>query len=886
MFLDPTASHLIITTTLGENYYLHAQSRQPRALSRLKGVGIESIAWNPSLPTASTREILVGVADGNVYEVFIEPSTEFYRREEKYLKTLYKSADGSVTGLWLDAIPGKQELRRILVATQASLTHFIGHVGRHGHEGGGSIYSKIFESEQPTVHQVAKTLSSAPSMLAVSPDDPDASSYDRNDIDRTFAWLTSQGIYYGKLATAPATPDLGETMFAKCKAFSKTDLSSSGAGRRKSAPSAHIASVALTQWHVVFLYEGRIIAFNRLSDKVVFDQVVLDSGQTALGLVADQKKNTFWLFTTGEIFEITVTDEDRDVWRIMLKDEQFDAALQYAKNPSQKDAVATASGDFLVGQQKYLEAASVYGKSSKPFETVALTFIDSGEQDALRKYLLTKLGTYKKSFAMQRVMIASWLVEVFMAKLNGLDDNITTKAELAEGTNSVESKEQLEKVKAEYHDFVVKYKSDLDRKTTYDVISSHGREEELLEYATAINDSNYILSYWIQRERWPEALAVLKRQTEPSVFYKYSSVLILHAAQDLVDILLRQTQIDPTNLIPALLTYNKQVRVATTQNQAIRYLLYCIHQVGSMAPAIHNTLLSLYASSPSSSEAPLLAYLTTSPSPPHYDTDFALRLFLTHQRIESAVHIYTKTSQYQAAVSLALENSNVELATRVASSIPSSPSLQKKLYLSIAKSLIASSPSLTSALPFLTTTPLLKIEDLLPLLPPFLTIDVLRPSICEALESYSSSIDLLKAEMDDSATTAANLASSLAKLDSRYVIVEPGEKCAICRLPLLSRQFWVFGCLHGFHSDCLAKEIGKTGPGSGSNSNSSSGGGKARAKRVRALQRDIAAGGSDKARAELESLVGRECVLCGESAVARLDEPFVAEGEGTDGWDL
>src|SRR6266496_1937894 len=88
MFLDPTSSHLIITTTLGENYYLHNQSRQPRALSRLRGVSIECIAWNPSLPTASTREILVGALDGSIYEVYIEPSAEFYRREEKYLKTL------------------------------------------------------------------------------------------------------------------------------------------------------------------------------------------------------------------------------------------------------------------------------------------------------------------------------------------------------------------------------------------------------------------------------------------------------------------------------------------------------------------------------------------------------------------------------------------------------------------------------------------------------------------------------------------------------------------------------------------------------------------------------------------------------------------------------
>ncbi|KAK5001841.1 hypothetical protein LTR28_012161, partial [Elasticomyces elasticus] len=82
MFLDPSASHLIVSTTQGENYYLHTQSRQPKPLSRLKGVHVESVAWNPSLPSSSTREILIGAADGNVYETYIETSTEFYRREE------------------------------------------------------------------------------------------------------------------------------------------------------------------------------------------------------------------------------------------------------------------------------------------------------------------------------------------------------------------------------------------------------------------------------------------------------------------------------------------------------------------------------------------------------------------------------------------------------------------------------------------------------------------------------------------------------------------------------------------------------------------------------------------------------------------------------------
>ena len=197
---------------------------------------------------------------------------------------------------------------------------------------------------------------------------------------------------------------------------------------------------------------------------MVFDQVVLDPGQQALGLFADQQKNTFWLFTTQEIYEIVVTDEDRDVWKVMLQTEHFDAALRYAKGPAQKDAVATASGDYLISKGSYLEAAGVYGKSSKPFEQVALAFVDNDQQDALRKYLLTKITTYKKSHIMQRIMIASWLVEIFMSKLNSLDDTIITKAELSETLNPAQTVDQLESIRTEFQDFVKKYKSDLDRK--------------------------------------------------------------------------------------------------------------------------------------------------------------------------------------------------------------------------------------------------------------------------------------------------------------------------------------------------------------------------------------------------------------------------------------
>jgi hypothetical protein len=886
LFLDPSASHLIVSTSLGENYYLHTQSRQPKALARLKGVQIESIAWNPSQPTASTREILIGAADGQVYETYIEPSTEFYRREEKYLKSVYNPQDGPVMGLYVDVLSDRPDTRRILVATQQHLAHFSGRIGRQGHEGSGSIYSKIFDGETPTVHSVESTGTASACSLAVSPDAADASQPVMGDktAERAYAWLCSQGIYNGVLLSqSPDPATLGRQVFHESHLLPKSKLPpmQTTGGRNRTAQPA-ISSVALTQFHILALMEGRVTAINRLDDSIVYNQVVLEPGETHLGLLADHQKNTYWLLTSSEVYEIVVTEETRDVWKILLDQGHYDAAQRYAKTAEHKDTVASVTGDHLISQGKFAEAATILGKSSKPFEDVALTFIDKGENDALRKYLLTKLSGFPKNYIMQRTMLTSWLIELYMSKLNQLDDTISTKAELAEGSTASDMQKQLPVFRREFQEFVTRYKSDLDTKTTYEIISSHGREEELLHFANVVEDYNFVLSYWVQRERWTEAMAVLKRQTEPEMFYKYSTVLMSHVSVDLIEVMMRQTSLEPKNIIPALLNYNKTTgtTVPLSQNQAVRYLLFCINHQHSTSPAVHNTLISLYASHPSSDESALLSYLQTQETnhEQNYDVDFALRLCITHKRVQSAVHVYCTMSQFVSAVDLALRHDAVELAAVVADRPGNDDALRKKLWLKVAKKVIGQSKGIKSAMDFLKRCELLRIEDLIPFFPDFVVIDDFKEEICAALEEYSRQIDSLKTSMDSSATTAASIKTSIQTLDARYAIVEPGERCWKCRLPLLMRQFFVFPCQHAFHADCLGDLVLKSvGMGKG--------------KRIRELQREVGravVGGAKRTSMvkELDALVAGSCVLCSEMAVRMIDEPFVSAGDDREEWAL
>jgi len=290
-------------------------------------------------------------------------------------------------------------------------------------------------------------------------------------------------------------------------------------------------------------------------------------------------------------------------------------------------------------------------------------------------------------------------------------------------------------------------------------------------------------------------------------------------------------------------------------------------------------LISILASAPSTDEGSLLAYLKGQAYLPQpcYDADFALRLCIQHDRVQSCVHIYTSMSQYSHAVDLALKHNAVDLASQVADRTANDSALRKKLWLKIAKVVIASSPgNVKTAIQFLNRCELLRIEDLIPFFPDFVIIDDFKEEICTALEEYSRSIDALKREMDEAALTAGNIKNEIKALDQRYAIVEPGERCWICRLPLLVKQFFVFPCQHAFHSDCLGVKVQELA-------------GPARARKIKDLQADVQKSSGKKRETkirEYDSLVAGGCVLCSDMAIKQINEPFITALDNREEWAL
>ncbi|TEB39011.1 DigA protein [Coprinellus micaceus] len=805
LFMDPSGRHMIVTSQQGENWYLYKGWKKPRQLKGFKMV-IESIAWNKtallsSSHFTSTREILIGARNGIVYEAVLDAEDDFFKSQERYLQSVFALPERHpITGIKFEySLPTDPKSALVLVTTSTRIYQFSGPVDRKPDENG-----RIFSSLFARYRDVAPKILELPGNLTYSelqfftPNPSQALSQPKR-----LAWLTGQGIYHGTINYEAATEDhIDSAQLLQYPPFPGKDTAD--------VP----LSMAVTEFHFVLLYKDRVVGICNLDDKKTYEEVLpIKPSEEVRGLAADPVRKTYWVFTDQSLFELVVTNEDRDVWRIYLEKGAYSAALQYAKAAAQRDQILKAQGEDHFVQGRYFQAAQAFAHSSASFEEVVLKLLNVGDRDALRSYLVSRLERTKKTDLTQRMMLATWLVEFYLGKLNELDDVIASESVSQDVENLQVTRTLLED---ELRQFFETYKANLNKEAVYELVQGHGRTDMYLHYATVIGDHRKVAEHWVLEEEWLKAIEVISRQSDLELYYRFGSVLIRQAPKETVDSWVRQPALDPHRLIPCLLQLQHAPRDPLSPNYAIRYLNHVVFEQGNVSPTVHNLLLTFHASpssppkvSPSSEDdGPLLRFLSTAPTDmitgkPYYDLDYALRLCMMAGRTQPCVHLYSKLGLWENSVDLALEKGDLELAKINADMPEDDQPLRKKLWLKIARYVVQDKKDIKAAMRFLENTDLLKIEDILPFFPDFVVIDDFKEEIAHALEGYSAHIDDLKAEMDEATKTAEAIQKDIAALKNRFITIDAGEQCSSCSNLLLTRQFYVFPCHHTFHADCL-----------------------------------------------------------------------------------
>lgn len=177
---------------------------------------------------------------------------------------------------------------------------------------------------------------------------------------------------------------------------------------------------------------------------------------------------------------------------------------------------------------------------------------------------------------------------------------------------------------------------------------------------------------------------------------------------------------------------------------------------------------------------------------------------------EACVYLYARMGWYEEAVELAL-NVNVDLAREVANSVSGefgeimhSDELKKALWLRIARHVIEKENDVNKAMKFLQElTETIAIEDVLPYFPEFVTIDQFKEAIRTSLASYTERINSLKENIEQAAKSAQLIRRDIQLIRQKSITVNTSDLCSKCKFRLMTRRFYVFPCMHKFHSDCL-----------------------------------------------------------------------------------
>jgi len=88
-------------------------------------------------------------------------------------------------------------------------------------------------------------------------------------------------------------------------------------------------------------------------------------------------------------------------------------------------------------------------------------------------------------------------------------------------------------------------------------------------------------------------------------------------------------------------------------------------------------------------------------------------------------------------------------------------------------------------------------------------IDLFRNPICESLKSYNAKIDKLREEIHEISDSIEQIREEIRLTKNDHCFVRTSDLCSLCKITVLSREFYQFPCKHQFHVNCLETRLNK-----------------------------------------------------------------------------
>ncbi|CAD5217958.1 unnamed protein product [Bursaphelenchus xylophilus] len=401
--LDYRGSHAIISTELGENYYMNMKTVALKPLWRLKGHTISAVGFNAERATdQETSFIVLGTNKGTLMETNIASSgsASYAKRLSSNLvenapissiNIVPYSLDNDLSWLLIVCTPGRlyciPGTLNVEAMEKVVSQPVVGTVWTSSLvEQQAAVLQNFFSAKSnPRYHSLGDQKDEKPSDVVIFP-----TCIEEITLPERYCWLASEGVSLGHFET---TRTDGFDIINE-DWFRKHDLSE---GKYN-----YPLSVALSEYHIFMIYQEKFVAISILDQKVAFEDVFMDASNV-LGMCRDATSEFIWIFSENGLFYYRPDRETRDVWKVLIERNEFSKARKIAKQMADKrpyQIVLKKEAEKFLNDNNFVAAAELLAQSTEPFENTVLKFLKNpnsrDSRNGLKRYLELKLDALDK----------------------------------------------------------------------------------------------------------------------------------------------------------------------------------------------------------------------------------------------------------------------------------------------------------------------------------------------------------------------------------------------------------------------------------------------------------------------------------------------------------
>lgn len=668
--------YLIVQVNRTQYFVLHMSYRKFKVLPRFKGLDIRSMAFSNTSSDLTTGDFLFVTSDGSVYVAQLkhhDPSTQETKRDDKYAKQLFNAKEPAL------AICYSQKFRQIQLFLESQIL--------------------VWDCVEPTLDEITRSLRHHP----ISSNIPSGSR-------GALILALSNYYYYSIPKSAEYSCNDEEAVLAGGSKLFTDGITLSNLENSLFMSPHHYAHLAQNELEL-------IVIDKLLSQEPVMKSVPqVASGERILGLSVDYSAETYWLYTSSNIYEILFSNEASSVWYSYYKLGNYDKALEVlnsaqvtSKTWFQKNVVMVKQGYDLLQKGAFgidCESDNVHedeerfdlqkqgikklAQLQELFEKVCLLLMNNKEQsvkaaitsnELLLVYLTIKFDDARKNKnKIQQVALSSWIVKLYLRILYVIRQNFLAPSGILPEASSKDQKHHWEKhwkdTDESLSNFLATNHKALDRLTIYQLMKEFGFYDKVISFAELLQDFEYIVDYNIETEDWPGALKALAKlyakdpEKGKTAIYRTSKDMLVNHSKQTAETWLRFPDLDYEMLLPAILSYNRNPRpIQFSQNHSILFLQRLILEKNARSYNLNNYFLSLMISYQHDDEESLVETALTKAieyfqsedlgyrKGAAYDKDLILRLSLRFKRYKCAILILINDMNlHEVALNIALEH--------------------------------------------------------------------------------------------------------------------------------------------------------------------------------------------------------------------------------------